>query len=191
MAEAGFPLPGSSYRELIKIIQGYGRVGSDATLADVAKLTAIGETIVSGNNKFLVAVGIVKGGKKKTITPVGAELATALEHNLPEEIASKWRAVVDATDFLQNVIAAVRIRKSMDESSLEELSSISSPQRDCSKRKVAPYSQPHQNLVQFQRQSRNHFRSRTRCRCLTPYNSLPVVHTQRPFVSAEFNSTST
>ena len=38
---------------------------------------------------------------------------------MPEEIAAKWRAVVDATDFLQNVIAAVRIRKSMDESSLE------------------------------------------------------------------------
>ena len=38
---------------------------------------------------------------------------------MPEEIAVKWRAVVDTTDFLKNVIAAVRIRKSMDESSLE------------------------------------------------------------------------
>ena len=26
MADSGFPLPGSSYRELIKIIQGYGRM---------------------------------------------------------------------------------------------------------------------------------------------------------------------
>jgi len=77
------------------------------------------ETGISGNNKFLVAIGIVKGGKKKTITPIGAELATALEHDLTEEAAVKWRAVVEATDFLQNVIAAVRIRKTMDESSLE------------------------------------------------------------------------
>jgi hypothetical protein len=77
------------------------------------------ESIVSNNNKFLVSIGVVKSGKKKTITPIGAELATALEQNLPEEIAVKWRAVVDTTDFLKNVIAAVRIRKSMDESSLE------------------------------------------------------------------------
>jgi hypothetical protein len=119
MADAGFPLPGSSYRELIKIIQGYGRVGSDATLADVAKLTAIGETIISASNKFLVAVGIVQGGKKKSITPLGAELAIALQHELADQIAAKWRAVVEANDFLQKVVAAVRIRKGMDESSLE------------------------------------------------------------------------
>jgi len=118
MAEE-FPLPNSSYKELIKIIQAYGRIGAEASLADVGKLTAMNESIVSANNKFLVATGVVKTGKKKTITPIGAELATALEHNLPEEIAAKWRAVVDATDFLQKVIAAVRIRKSMDESSLE------------------------------------------------------------------------
>lgn len=118
MAEE-FPLPGSSYKELIKIIQGYGRIGGEASLADVAQLTAVPETTISANNKFLVAIGVVKGGKKKTISPIGTELATALEHNLIEEAAAKWRAVIDATDFLQKVIAAVRIRKGMDESSLE------------------------------------------------------------------------
>jgi hypothetical protein len=68
-----------------------------------------------------VSIGVIKGGKKKAITPLGAELAKALEHehDLPEEVAAKWRAVVEANDFLQKVIAAVRIRKSMDESSLE------------------------------------------------------------------------
>ncbi len=118
MAEE-FPLPGSSYKELIKIIQGYGRTGTEATLADVARLTAMNETVISGNNKFLIAIGVVKGGKKKTITPIGMELATSLEHNLPEETAANWRAIIEATDFLQKVIAAVRIRKGMDESSLE------------------------------------------------------------------------
>jgi hypothetical protein len=37
MPESGFPLPGSSYKELIKIIQGYGQVGKDAVPSDVAK----------------------------------------------------------------------------------------------------------------------------------------------------------
>jgi hypothetical protein len=118
MAEE-FPLPGSSYKELIKIIQGYGRINGEASLPDVAKMTAMAETTISANNKFLLALGIVKGGKKKTITPIGGELATALEHNLPDVISAKWRVIVDATTFLQNVVAAVRIRKSMDESSLE------------------------------------------------------------------------
>jgi hypothetical protein len=68
MADVGFSLPYSSYKELIKVIQGYERVGSEATLADVARLTAINETIVSANNKLLVAAGIVQGGKKKAIT---------------------------------------------------------------------------------------------------------------------------
>jgi hypothetical protein len=36
-----------------------------------------------------------------------------------DDIAAKWRAVVEANDFLQKVVAAVRIRKGMDESSLE------------------------------------------------------------------------
>jgi hypothetical protein len=121
MADVGFPLPVSSYKELVKIIQAYGRVGADASLTDVSQLAVMNETRVSANNGFLVAIGLIQGGKKKTITAVGAELARALEHeeSLPEEAASKWRAVVDANDFLQKVIAAVRIRKSMDESSLE------------------------------------------------------------------------
>lgn len=114
-----FPLPSSSYKELIKIIRAYGRVGGEAALIDVAKLAVINETKVSGNNKFLVALGIVTAGQKKAITPLGAELAVALEHEMPEEVAAKWRAVVNATEFLQNVVAAVRIRKTMDEASLE------------------------------------------------------------------------
>jgi hypothetical protein len=119
MADEGFPLPGSSYKELIKIIQGYGRIGTDASLADVSKLTAIGQTGISANNRFLVAVGIIQGGKRKAITPIGAQLSSALQYEMVDDIAAKWRAVVEANDFLQKVVAAVRIRKGMDESSLE------------------------------------------------------------------------
>ena len=55
MAEE-FPLPSSSYKELIKIIRAYGRIGTEASLSDVAKLAAMNETSISGNNKFLVAL---------------------------------------------------------------------------------------------------------------------------------------
>lgn len=120
MAERhGFPLPTSSYKELVKIIQGYGRVEVDASLSDVAQSTAIGETIISGNNKFLLAAGIIQGGKRKSVTTIGGELAIALQHDLPDEIAAKWRTIVESTDFLQKVVAAVRIRKGMDEANLQ------------------------------------------------------------------------
>jgi hypothetical protein len=119
MADEGFPLPGSSYRELIKIIQGYGKFGSDASLNDVSKITAINETGISANNKFLVADNLIQGGKRKAITPIGAQLSNALQYEMVDDIVTKWRAVVEANDFLQKVVAAVRIRKGMDESSLE------------------------------------------------------------------------
>jgi hypothetical protein len=119
MADQGFPLPGSSYKELIKIIQGYAQVDKEAVPSDVARVIAVHETIVSGNNRFLVAIGVVQGGKKKTMTSVGHELALALQHGMEEQISATWRTIVDSTDFLQKIVAAVRIRKGMDESSLQ------------------------------------------------------------------------
>jgi len=119
MADQGFALPSSSYRELIKIIQAYGKVPENAVPADVGRVISINETIVSSNNGFLKAVGIIQGGKKKTTTSVGKALAAAYEYERELEIATLWRSIVDATDFLQKVVAAVRIRKGMDEASLE------------------------------------------------------------------------
>ena len=119
MPDKGFPLPGSSYKELIKIIQGYGEVGQDAAPADVARIVSVHETIISKNNRFLGAIGVIQGGKKKTVTAIGKELAHALQHDMKDEIVTKWRAIVEGSDFLQKIVAAVRIRKGMDESSLE------------------------------------------------------------------------
>jgi hypothetical protein len=119
MPERGFPLPGSSYKELIKIIQGYGSVDDNATPSDVARVVSVHETIVSKNNRFLGSIGIIQGGKKKTMTPIGRDLAHALNHDIKDDIAAKWREIVETNDFLQKVVAAVRIRKGMDESTLE------------------------------------------------------------------------
>jgi hypothetical protein len=119
MTEQSFAVPGSSYKELIKIIQGYAQVGKEAVPSEVGSLIGIHETQVSRSNKFLVAVGIVQGGKKKKITQLGMELARALQHDMSDEIAKKWREIAEANDFLQKVVASVRIRKGMDESSLE------------------------------------------------------------------------
>lgn len=87
----GFPLPISSYRELTRIIGAYGKVPENSVPADVGRLIGINETIVSANNGFLKAVGIILGGKKKTTTSAGSALASAYEYDRQDEIASTWR----------------------------------------------------------------------------------------------------
>src|SRR6266403_31468 len=117
--EPQFKLPGASYEELVKIIQGYQTVGGDASPEDVSKVIAIHPTGVSRNNGFLVSVGIVEGGRRKTITEKGKALALALGHNIPEEVSDKWRQIVIGNDFLSKLISAVRIRKGMDAQTLQ------------------------------------------------------------------------
>jgi hypothetical protein len=115
----GFPLPISSYRELTRVIGAYGKAPENSVPADVGRVIGINESIVSANNGFLKAVGVIQGGRKKTITSAGKTLAAAYEYDRQPEIASTWRSLVEANDFLQKIIAAVRIRKGMDESSLD------------------------------------------------------------------------
>ena len=119
MAQEKLKLPRSSYEELCKIIKAYGRLEQPGPLEQVTTLSGIGKTNVSANNFFLTTVGIIQGGKMKEATPLGRELAQALEHNIPETISGKWREVVQKSDFLNKMALAVKIRNGMEASSLE------------------------------------------------------------------------
>jgi hypothetical protein len=113
-----FKLPGSSYAELAKIIRAYGHANDDAAPKDVAERAGIDPTIVSRNNAFLVSLGILTGGKKKSLTSHGRNLAQALDHEIPDLITSAWRSIASDAPFFQKIISAVKIRNGMDESSL-------------------------------------------------------------------------
>ncbi|MCK4511353.1 hypothetical protein KAW64_06410 [bacterium] len=120
MVEEKFRLPYSSYDELTKIIRAYGHVKESATLKDVSERVAIATTTVSSNNGFLLAIGVIEGGHRKTMTDAGASLAHALEYEgMPAEIGRCWRAIVSESDFMEKVLAAVKIRKGMDLSTLQ------------------------------------------------------------------------
>lgn len=119
MPEEKFRLPGSSYEELVKIIKAYGHVNAPATPGEVGTLAGTHLTIVSRNNAFLVAIGVLEGGKKKVITTKGKALGYALEHELAEEIAHNWRDIVGGNEFLQKIVSAVKIRKGMEQSTLQ------------------------------------------------------------------------
>ena len=113
-----FKLPGSSLDEVIKVIQGYATISKPASLDDVAKATGMHRTSISKNVGFLLSLGLLEGGRSKATTEIGQKLGLALMHNVPEEAESVMGDVVAEDEFLKNVLAAVRIRKGMDETSL-------------------------------------------------------------------------
>jgi hypothetical protein len=113
MAEREFRLPGSSYEELVNIIVAYGTRDEAARPGDVGKLDAVHQSSVSRNNGFLTEIGVLQGEAKKLITPRGRALALALARRDREEIRKNWRAIVATNEFLQNVVAAVKLREGM------------------------------------------------------------------------------
>jgi hypothetical protein len=113
MAEKEFRLPGSPYEELVNIIVAYGTRDEAARLGDVGKLDAVHQSSVSRNNAFLTEIGLLQGESKKLITRRGRALALALARKDEAEIRQNWRAVVASNEFLQNVVAAVKMREGM------------------------------------------------------------------------------
>lgn len=118
MAEEKFKLPGSSYEEVAKIIKGYGNLAKPASLDEISKLTSLHKTIVSRNAGFLIEIGVLDTGVKKSVTESGRNLARALEHEMPDEIAKGWLERVTATEFLTNLLTSIRIRKGMTDETL-------------------------------------------------------------------------
>jgi hypothetical protein len=112
-------LPRSSYPELAKIIMAYGRVDKPASLEDISHRCGINETVVSANNAFLKAIGLIEGGKAKIATEPGLTLSRALDHNLAEDIASAWKMIVQQSPFFDKIISAVRIRRFFEATAFE------------------------------------------------------------------------
>jgi hypothetical protein len=113
MAEREFRLPGSSYEELVNIVVAYGTRDEAARAGDVGKLDSVHQSSVSRNNAFLTEIGVLQGESKKLITRRGRSLAIALARKDGAEIRSNWRAIVAASEFLQNVVSAVKLREGM------------------------------------------------------------------------------
>ena len=113
MAGREFRLPGSSYEELVNIIVAYGTRDEAARPGDVGKLNAVHQSSVSRSNSFLTEIGILQGETKKLITHRGRALALALARKDEAEIRRNWRTIVASNEFLQNVVAAVKLREGM------------------------------------------------------------------------------
>ena len=110
---AEFRLPGSGYEELVHIIVAYGTRDEASNPGDVGKLDAVHQSSVSRNNAFLAAIGVLRGEKEKLVTRQGRTLALALGRRDEEEIQRNWRQIVSTSEFMQNVVSAVKLREGM------------------------------------------------------------------------------
>ena len=118
MAESKIKLPRSSYEELCKIIKAYGAYQQPVSLDEISKATAMGRTNISANNAFLSYIEVIEGGRTKIATSKGRELSASLEHEIPERIEKAWRDIVEANEFLNKMAIAVKIRRTMEVSSV-------------------------------------------------------------------------
>ena len=114
-----FKLPASSYDELIKIIKAYAseKEGALLSLDDISQGTGMARTVVSGNNGFLVQIGLITEGNKKAATEKGRALGRAYTSKVDYEIVRIWKEIITEVDFLTRMVSAVRIRNGMDRNS--------------------------------------------------------------------------
>src|SRR6476661_7832223 len=106
----------------------YGQFGEPQPPSEVGRILSIHETSISRNGAFLTGVGVLEGVRRKALTPSGRALARALEHEMPDEIRRTWREILTENDFIQKVLAAVRIRKGMERTALQSHIAYSSGQ---------------------------------------------------------------
>ena len=119
MGEDSFKLPGSSYAELVKVIQAYHALKGPGGIQEVGKHGALHPTVVSRNNGFLAGTGIIEGGNNKVLTTLGSSLAMALTYENEQEIEKYWEKVVQESEFIEKILSAIKIRKGMEASVLQ------------------------------------------------------------------------
>ncbi len=118
MAE-NYKLPGSSYEEFVKIVKAYstGKVGVPMSLDTIAQTTGMDKTIVSRNNGFLVQIGLISEGNKKSPTQEGIDLGRAYTLKMEDQVAHIWRSMINNDEFLSRMLSAIKIRNGMEKTS--------------------------------------------------------------------------
>ena len=127
-----FKLPNSSLEEIVKLIKAYSgeKEGVALSLDDVSQATGVPRTVVSGNNGFLVQIGIITDGNKKAATEAGRTLGRAYISKIDYEVERIWKEIVSENEFLNRMVSAVRIRNGMDRTSFINHLVYSSGQKD-------------------------------------------------------------
>jgi hypothetical protein len=116
-----FHLPRSSFKLLRLILIGYlHEVGPDRKGSGSGQIgAAIGldATIVSRNNAFLAAVGLIEPAENRRwrLTEAGVDVARSLEYDAQEELRESLGTLLDSNDFVRRIATFVRGRGGVDE----------------------------------------------------------------------------
>jgi hypothetical protein len=117
--EKKLALPSGSPEMLARILHAYALCGDKPVgLDSVAQRAGLNKTQVSGNHGFLVSLGLLEGGKAKTLTPEGRELALAINHDLAEDVAAGWRRTLHDAPAMQGVIGMFRVQRELQQGAL-------------------------------------------------------------------------
>lgn len=92
---------------------GYSHGSENMSLDDLANLVGMGKSRISGNHKFLAEVGLIEGGQKKSVTPLGKNLGRALEHNQEDDTRSFWQEVIQGNAEMSKLITTISIQRGM------------------------------------------------------------------------------
>src|SRR5438309_3719700 len=96
-----FPMPGSSWSMVKKIIVAYSAARDDENpkVESIAQLAGIPRPAVSKNNNFLRAVGVLEPDKNK-LTEKGSQYATGLELGNDSIVAEALQGIIAETPAL-------------------------------------------------------------------------------------------
>ncbi|RJP76463.1 MAG: hypothetical protein C4522_17910 [Desulfobacteraceae bacterium] len=113
MAAAQFRIPASSVEELRKIVKGYAHLGENVELPNLARLLGLNKTVISPNHPFLTELGVISGGKKKSVTALGQRIGRAWEHDQKDEVQEVLRQLVGGNEAVSNLVTTLRLKGGM------------------------------------------------------------------------------
>ncbi len=106
-------IPGSSFAEIKKIIDGYASAKEALSLDEVSKKVAMAGTTISRNTKFLADLGLITSGAKKKATEPGQKYARALEHKQDAAAQKVLSEQIKQNEFLSDLVTTIRIKTGM------------------------------------------------------------------------------
>ncbi len=107
-----FKLPVSSYDEIVKIIKAYGngKIDVSVSLDELVKSSGISKFVLSKNNGFMIQIGLITKGNKKSPTETCRKFASAYSMNIKDEISAIWKNILNTDDFIARMLSFVSVK---------------------------------------------------------------------------------
>ena len=79
-------------------------------LDELVKSSGISKFVLSKNNGFLVQIGLITKGNKKSPTDTCRKLASAYSMNIKDEVSTIWKNIFNTDDFIAKMLSFVSVK---------------------------------------------------------------------------------